>query len=143
MTVTAVSFRLFAVFFLCVAGFPASLDAQSDFSFQLKESGLTSAGIFDSNQRIVRTLWALETFKAGGLSGSWDGLDDFGIRFLRAATRGRSFATAPNTTTSGSLGTRACRPLLPGTCRFSSKEWRWMRRAASIQSTTGTSLILT
>ena len=78
MTATAVSFGRFAVFFLSVAGFATSLDAQSDFAFQLKEGGLTSAGIFDSNQKIVRTLWALETFKADGLSGSWDGLDDFG-----------------------------------------------------------------
>ena len=39
---------------------------------------MTSAGIFDANGNIVRTLWALETLNAGDSSASWDGLDDFG-----------------------------------------------------------------
>jgi FlgD Ig-like domain len=78
MKVPLVSFRGLAVFSLCVTGFAASLDAQSNFSVQLSQSGLTTAGIFDSNGNLVRTLWALETFNAGNLNGSWDGLDDFG-----------------------------------------------------------------
>ena len=39
---------------------------------------MTSAGIFNFNGNIVRTLWALETLNAGDSSASWDGLDDFG-----------------------------------------------------------------
>jgi hypothetical protein len=67
-----------AVFLVCITGFAAALDAQSNFSTQLSQGGLTSAGIFDANGKIVRTLWALETFNAGNLNGSWDGLDDLG-----------------------------------------------------------------
>ncbi|HEY5707423.1 MAG TPA: PA14 domain-containing protein [Terrimicrobiaceae bacterium] len=78
MTASPVSFRGLVVFFLCVTGFAAPIDAQSDFSVNLNKGGLTSAGIFDSNGNIVRTLWALETFDAGNVSSSWDGLDDFG-----------------------------------------------------------------
>jgi Divergent InlB B-repeat domain/FlgD Ig-like domain len=70
--------RFAVVLFLCITCLVGSLDAQYEFSVQLDESGLTSAGIFDSDGNIVRTLWALETFNVGNLSGSWDGLDDFG-----------------------------------------------------------------
>jgi PA14 domain/Chitobiase/beta-hexosaminidase C-terminal domain/Divergent InlB B-repeat domain/FlgD Ig-like domain len=78
MTVSGASFRRFVVLFLCFTGLFVSLHAQQHFSVQLSQGGLTSAGIFDSNGRIVRTLWALETFNAGNLNCSWDGLDDFG-----------------------------------------------------------------
>jgi PA14 domain/Divergent InlB B-repeat domain len=78
MKVPPISFRGLTVIALCVAGLAAPLDAQFNFSVQLNEGGLTSAGIFDSDGNIVRTLWALETFNAENLSGSWDGLDDFG-----------------------------------------------------------------
>jgi hypothetical protein len=78
MTVSGASFRRFVVLFLCFTGLFVSLHAQQHFSVQLSQGGLTSAGIFDSDGRIVRTLWALETFNAGNLNCSWDGLDDFG-----------------------------------------------------------------
>ena len=73
----AISCRL-ARLFLCLSGFFASLHAQQNFSVQLSQGGLTSAGIFDSSGRIVRTLWALETLSAGNLNCSWDGRDDLG-----------------------------------------------------------------
>jgi hypothetical protein len=78
MAAAHVSFRRLGVSFLCVGVLAGSLEAQYEFAVQLDESGLTSAGIFDSHGNLVRTLWALETFTAGNFSGSWDGLDDFG-----------------------------------------------------------------
>ena len=74
---TAISYRL-ALSFFCIIGLFVSLYAQQNFSVQLSQGGLTSAGIFDANGRIVRTLWALETFNAGNLNCSWDGRDDLG-----------------------------------------------------------------
>ena len=56
----------------------APLEAQSNFSWTLSQSGLASAGVFDSEDRLVRTLWAMETFNSGTMGGSWDGCDDFG-----------------------------------------------------------------
>ena len=73
----AISCRL-ALSFFCITGLFVSLHAQQNFSVQLSQGGLTSAGIFDANGRIVRTLWALETFNAGNLNCSWDGRDDLG-----------------------------------------------------------------
>ncbi len=78
MKVPGASFSRFAGFALGVTGLLVSLHAQQNFSVQLSQGGLTSAGIFDANGRIVRTLWALETFNAGNFNCSWDGLDDFG-----------------------------------------------------------------
>ena len=78
MRVLPLLYRALAVLFLCITGLAGSLYAQSSFSVQLSQSGLTSAGIFDSNGKLLRTLWALETFNAGNLNGSWDGFDDFG-----------------------------------------------------------------
>ena len=74
---TAIACR-FALSFFCTIGLFVSLYAQQNFSVQLSQGGLTSAGIFDANGRIVRTLWALETFNAGNLNCSWDGRDDLG-----------------------------------------------------------------
>lgn len=72
-----ISCRL-ALFLLGVVIIFVPLHAQQNFSVQLSQGGLTSAGIFDANGRIVRTLWALETFNAGEVKCSWDGRDDFG-----------------------------------------------------------------
>ena len=95
-----------ALFFLCVTGL-VSLHAQQNFSVQLSQGGLTSAGIFDANGRIVRTLWALETFNSGNLNCSWDGRDDFGTPVPPGSYTWKSFATAPNIITSGDWQYRA------------------------------------
>ena len=59
-------------------GFASDLQAQFNFSANLNPGGVTSAGIFNSQGRLVRTLWAMEVFPAGNLNASWDGLNDFG-----------------------------------------------------------------
>jgi flagellar hook assembly protein FlgD len=110
MKVPLVSFRGLAVFSLCVTGFAASLDAQSNFSVQLSQSGLTTAGIFDSNGNLVRTLWALETFNAGNLNGSWDGLDDFGNPVASGSYKWKVLRNGALYNNVGVIGNTACRP---------------------------------
>jgi hypothetical protein len=56
------------------------LQAQVSFSANLNPGGVTSAGIFNAQGRLVRTLWAVEVLPAGDLTASWDGLDNFGSR---------------------------------------------------------------
>src|SRR5262245_60360885 len=45
----------------------------------LPRSGTTSAGVFDANGRLVRTLWRAEPKAAGPVAVEWDGLDDDGL----------------------------------------------------------------
>ena len=118
MKVSPASFRPFAVFFLCVTGFAASLAAQNDFSIQLSQSGLTSAGIFDSNGNIVRTLWALETFNAGNLSGSWDGLDDFGTPVLPGSYTWKVLRNGAQYKNIGVIGNTGLPPVTSGHVPF-------------------------
>jgi hypothetical protein len=44
----------------------------------LPEAAVTSAGVFDAQSRLVRTLWSGETRPAGAITAQWDGLDDDG-----------------------------------------------------------------
>ncbi len=44
-----------------------------EFSCEIEEPGLTSAGIFDSSGRLVRVLWTMKEAKAGPLRGKWNG----------------------------------------------------------------------
>ncbi len=44
----------------------------------LNQPATTSAGIFDSDNRLVRTLWSARPEGRGTLSISWDGHDDEG-----------------------------------------------------------------
>jgi hypothetical protein len=60
MTAPGLSSRWFVALSICITGLFSSVHAQQDFSVQLSQGGLTSAGIFDSNGKMVRTLWALE-----------------------------------------------------------------------------------
>jgi len=78
MKVPGAIFSRLALFLLGVTDLLVPLHGQQNFSLQLSQGGLTSAGIFDANGRIVRTLWALETFNAGNLNCSWDARDDLG-----------------------------------------------------------------
>jgi WD40 repeat protein len=47
-----------------------------EFSCEIAEPGLTSAGIFDSSGRLVRVLWTTKEAKPGPLEGTWNGKDD-------------------------------------------------------------------
>ncbi|HET9523660.1 MAG TPA: FlgD immunoglobulin-like domain containing protein [Terrimicrobiaceae bacterium] len=63
---------------LCVIGDPPSGRAQAGsdrFSWTLSESGPTSAGIYDSQNRLVRVLWTKKMLAAGNYTSNWDGLD--------------------------------------------------------------------
>ena len=44
----------------------------------INSPGLTSAGIFDSEGRLVRVLWTMKGAQAGALKGKWNGKDDNG-----------------------------------------------------------------
>ncbi len=50
---------------------------QGAFEFKLKEAGLTSAGIFDAQGKLVCPLWSLKTLEAGPHSGHWYYRDSF------------------------------------------------------------------
>jgi Divergent InlB B-repeat domain/FlgD Ig-like domain len=70
-----------AVCLLFIGGNVPSLEAQTGsdrFTWTLSESGLTSAGIYNSQNRLVRVLWTKKTFGGGNYTSSWDGLDNDG-----------------------------------------------------------------
>ena len=46
------------------------------FSFELPRAATTSAGVFDTRGRLVRTLWSGEPLPAGAQTYEWDGRDD-------------------------------------------------------------------
>lgn len=48
-------------------------------SFTLSEAASTSAGVYDTNGKLVRTLWSGVTYPAGVHAVDWDGNNDFGI----------------------------------------------------------------
>jgi hypothetical protein len=70
--------RVVLLSFCVCLGYAFDLQAQINFSVTLNPGGVTSAGIFNAQGRLVRTLWAAEVLPAGDLQASWDGLDDFG-----------------------------------------------------------------
>ena len=48
-------------------------------SFTLPSAATTSAGIYDANGVLVRTLWSSVHYNAGTYSAQWNGLDDMGV----------------------------------------------------------------
>ena len=48
------------------------------FSFSLKTASTTSAGVYQNDGTLIRTIWSGEKFEAGTHSSKWDGLDDEG-----------------------------------------------------------------
>ena len=85
---------------------------------QLSQGGLTSAGIFDSNGKMVRTLWALETFSAGNVSGSWDGLDDFGTPVPAGSYAWRVIRNGTQYNNIGVIGNTGLPPITSGHVPF-------------------------
>ncbi len=55
------------------------------FNFTLPTSATTSAGVYDGNQHLVKTLWRKVAYAAGAQSAAWDGTKDDGT----AAPTGR------------------------------------------------------
>lgn len=56
------------------------------FSFTTTASCSTSAGVYDANDRLIRTLWSGAAVGAGLVTRSWDGLDDQGEFVSNTAT---------------------------------------------------------
>jgi hypothetical protein len=57
----------------------ASFDAGTgSVRYQLAQPALVSAGVFDAQGRLVRTLASMQAMPAGTYSAPWDGTDDFG-----------------------------------------------------------------
>ncbi len=69
--------RLFTILFLLSS---MGLDAQvGNFTFKLKVPSQTSAGIYSSDQTLIRTLWNCVQYPAGTITENWDGKDNDGI----------------------------------------------------------------
>ena len=56
----------------------SALQAPVPFSFELPETATTSAGVYDVEGRLLRTLWRGERLPAGRQNPQWDGADDQG-----------------------------------------------------------------
>ena len=48
------------------------------FTYSIDEDAAVSAGVYDNNNRLIRTLWSVEKKSAGTYDGFWDGKDDDG-----------------------------------------------------------------
>lgn len=48
-------------------------------SFTLPSAATTSAGVYDSNGVLVRTLWSNVSYNAGTYTANWNGIDDMGV----------------------------------------------------------------
>lgn len=71
--------RLMA-FLLCFLFSPWSSHADTTFDFTLARGARTSAGVYNSTGKLVRTLWADAHFAtAGTYSAAWDNFDDRGV----------------------------------------------------------------
>jgi hypothetical protein len=71
------------------------------FTFSLPKESLTSAGVFDAQGRLIRTLWTMKTLPAGQHDGRWDGRDEF----ERLAPRGEyEFRVIANRSTYRNVG---------------------------------------
>lgn len=73
---------LFAIAMPAAAQAPANSSDQTTqsipWTFNLPRSSITSAGVFDSSGRLLRTLWRAEELPAGPGQRTWDGRDDRG-----------------------------------------------------------------
>lgn len=65
---------------LCLWAFSVQTAAAQggSFSFPLDHSARTSAGVYNSDGVLVRTLWSGVSYNAGNYTRSWDGKDDAG-----------------------------------------------------------------
>ncbi len=67
---------LFAMLFGCATSLAATAPVR--FRFELDNDYSTSAGVFDSQGTLIRTLWSNRRYRAGAAEETWDGRDDDG-----------------------------------------------------------------
>ena len=71
------SFAL-AVGVACMSNGSASPPQGTSFAFTLPRDAITSAGVYDTQGRLIRTLWRAEKLEAGLHLNDWNGKDDSG-----------------------------------------------------------------
>jgi hypothetical protein len=87
------------------ASAPASGPAV-EFEFSLDKPALTSAGVYDANDRLVRVLWTMKDSPAGRQVGQWDGQDEFGQPALPGQYRWRAVLNGARYVNVGIVGRR-------------------------------------
>src|SRR4051794_11985674 len=73
-------------------------------SYTLPSAATTSAGVYDSNGTLVRTLWSNVHYDAGTYSTDWNGLDDLGLLRPNGAYELRVLSNNVQYTWEGVLG---------------------------------------
>ena len=63
---------------LAISNGISAIAGRLQFSFNLPVSSITSAGVYDSNGKLLRTIWNNVRYQAGTNYGVWDGKDDSG-----------------------------------------------------------------
>jgi len=72
-------FRRIVYVVACLMAPAGTINAQGfSFSWTLSQAGPTTAGIYDPQGQLVRTLWTMENVPAGTHQSTWDGLRDDG-----------------------------------------------------------------
>ena len=69
---------LFGLMLLAINSASSNAASPVSFEFTLKSKQRTSAGVFQNDGTLVRTIWSGVTYPAGENTGTWDGLDDWG-----------------------------------------------------------------
>ncbi len=62
----------------CLLGLTAAADAATTIKFSLNDAYATSAGVFDDDGVLLRTLWSGQRYPAGTHTVTWDNRDDAG-----------------------------------------------------------------
>ncbi|WP_269523325.1 PA14 domain-containing protein [Coraliomargarita parva] len=70
--------RTFSLLLFFLSLLPFAWAGSVSFNFTLPEASTTSAGAYDSDGVLVRTIWNNEAYPAGSNTGYWDGMDDNG-----------------------------------------------------------------
>src|SRR6185503_15104306 len=97
---------------LCAASFApaaraADAPAPTQVKFTLPKAGMTSAGLYRADGRLVRVLWTMKNLEAGPHTETWDGLDQTGgeappgYYTLRVVTNGAAYSNVGSIGNSG------------------------------------------
>ncbi|MGB8352865.1 MAG: hypothetical protein WCD79_03175 [Chthoniobacteraceae bacterium] len=100
------------------AGYPVNIDnvqvcttRPTDlFSFSLPHSYVTSAGVFNSQNQLVRNLWKKEAFPPGNYTRSWGGVNDAGTPLTSGSYTVKVLYHNMNYVFDGVVGTTARNP---------------------------------